>query len=264
MTLCPPPADIRVDPHFAALIPPLAPGERAKLHDSLRADGCRDALLVWPCDDISLLVDGHNRFAFCRQHAIPFRVAARAFADRDAVERYIVQTQLERRNLTAEAASYLRGKRYVGERLRQGRPLGRKGKTSQNEMLSTAEHLAREYRVSVATIHRDGGFARAVDVLAQHGGPQARAAILARDCGLRRGTAVRLSKEPVHEQQRVIDLLLQCGKLPRTITDEPRTITLPVQPQAFAAKLLERLGAQRGLAVLGALTEQLAAAVPVG
>src|SRR5262245_33582433 len=48
---------IRVDPEFAALIPPLSAEERQRLELSLLEEGCRDPLIVWKDHDI--LLDGH-------------------------------------------------------------------------------------------------------------------------------------------------------------------------------------------------------------
>jgi hypothetical protein len=56
--------DIQVDPEFQALIPPLDAAERAGLEESLKREGCRDALVTWG----GLLLDGHNRLAICRAH----------------------------------------------------------------------------------------------------------------------------------------------------------------------------------------------------
>lgn len=39
---------IQIDPEFQNLIPPLAPEEYAQLEANIRAEGCRDPLVVWP------------------------------------------------------------------------------------------------------------------------------------------------------------------------------------------------------------------------
>ncbi len=76
-----------------------------------------------------------------------------------------------RRNLTPEQISYLRGKRYIAEKKEVGAPIGNfnaEKQTHQNdEIVSTAEKLAEEYKVGKATIERDGQFARAVDKLSE-------------------------------------------------------------------------------------------------
>lgn len=92
---------LTIDSEFQSLIPPLADDERAELEASLQAEGCRDALTVWAGQGI--LVDGHNRYAICQAHGIPFEVKEREFEDRDAAKLWIIGNQLGRRNLTDAA-----------------------------------------------------------------------------------------------------------------------------------------------------------------
>ena len=60
--------DLTVDPEFRDLIPPLNEEELKLLEESLVADGCESPLIVWN----GVIVDGHNRYAICRKHEIPF------------------------------------------------------------------------------------------------------------------------------------------------------------------------------------------------
>jgi hypothetical protein len=59
---------ITVNDALRAYIDPLTEDEYAALERSLLAEGCRDALVLWG----DLLVDGHNRYAICQKHGIPF------------------------------------------------------------------------------------------------------------------------------------------------------------------------------------------------
>jgi hypothetical protein len=59
--------DVRED--LKAYIDPLTPEEYEALERSLLAEGCRDALILWG----EVLVDGHNRYALCQKHGLPFR-----------------------------------------------------------------------------------------------------------------------------------------------------------------------------------------------
>lgn len=81
---------------------------------------------------------------------------------------WIIENQLGRRNLHPDQASYLRGKRYNGEKQDKG---GDRKSIDQNDPLieSTADRLATEYKVSAPTIKRDGQYAAAVDKLAEAG-----------------------------------------------------------------------------------------------
>lgn len=78
-----------------------------------------------------------------------------------------------RRNLHPDQASYLRGKRYNGEK--QAIP-NASGKNQHSEVgdqndtqAKTADRLATEFKVSAPTIKRDGQYAAAVDKLAEVG-----------------------------------------------------------------------------------------------
>ena len=87
---------MRIDSEFQALIPPLTPEEFAGLEQNIVTNGCRVALDVWG----DILVDGHNRFAICQKHAIPYETKPIEFADRDAALMWIIRNQLDRRNIS--------------------------------------------------------------------------------------------------------------------------------------------------------------------
>jgi N6-adenosine-specific RNA methylase IME4 len=85
-----------VDPEFRSLIPAISAEEYRQLEANVRADGCRDPLVVWD----GTLLDGHNRFEICTQHDIPYTTTTVELADRDAAKVWILKNQLGRRNLT--------------------------------------------------------------------------------------------------------------------------------------------------------------------
>ena len=58
-----------IDKELAALIPPLTPEEYSGLEQSILAEGCRDAIILWN----NIIVDGHNRYRICKAHNIPYR-----------------------------------------------------------------------------------------------------------------------------------------------------------------------------------------------
>ena len=92
-------AAITVDAELASLVPPLAPDEFAQLEANLVAEGCRDALVVWPRDGELVLVDGHNRLQICQAHDLPARIVERPFDTRADVQVWMLRNQLGRRNL---------------------------------------------------------------------------------------------------------------------------------------------------------------------
>jgi N6-adenosine-specific RNA methylase IME4/ParB-like chromosome segregation protein Spo0J len=86
---------ITIDAEFRALIPPLAEDERAQLEQNIRADGCRDPLVLWN----GVLIDGHNRFEICQTHGWAFKTVAQSFPTREDVKIWIIRNQFGRRNL---------------------------------------------------------------------------------------------------------------------------------------------------------------------
>jgi len=53
--------------------------ELSRLEISLKAEGCREALIVWE----GVLIDGHNRYEICSKNDIPFEISERFFESRD-------------------------------------------------------------------------------------------------------------------------------------------------------------------------------------
>ncbi len=87
--------DIKIDPEFKALLPPLTIEELAKLEFNLKEDGCREPLMVWN----GYLVDGHNRYDICTRLQLPFQVNYIDKPDRDSAMLWMLGNQGGRRNL---------------------------------------------------------------------------------------------------------------------------------------------------------------------
>ena len=179
-----------IDKEIKNLIQPLTQDERQLLEESILIEGCRDALIVW--NDI--LLDGHNRYEICQAHNIPFQTVNHDFDSREAAINWIINNQLGRRNLTPEAVSYLRGKRYQTEKQAHG---GDRKSSGQNDHLiseKTAGQLAQELKVSEKTIRRDATFAAAVDDLSEALGDDVRADILGREARLTKTDTQQLAE----------------------------------------------------------------------
>ena len=91
---------ITIDKEFEALIPPMPAEERTQLEKNLKADGCRDRLVIWNTEGKSILVDGHNRYEICNRLSIPYRTKEMQFKGRREVRVWIRNNQLGRRNVT--------------------------------------------------------------------------------------------------------------------------------------------------------------------
>lgn len=94
---------LTVDPEFRDLIPPLNDEELAMLEESIVANGCESPLVVWN----GVIVDGHNRYAVCQKHGIPFAVTEKNFDNREDAMLWMLRNQLGRRNLNSYQRSEL-------------------------------------------------------------------------------------------------------------------------------------------------------------
>jgi site-specific DNA-methyltransferase (adenine-specific) len=113
---------LMIDPGFQALLPSLSPEEISTLEASLLRDGCLQPILTWK----NRIIDGHNRYALCQKHRIPFHIKEMVFPDRKAVLAWMLEFQLGRRNvnLYQKCVLALKFKRYYAEKAKShlGRP----------------------------------------------------------------------------------------------------------------------------------------------
>lgn len=103
---------LEIEPEFQSLIPPLRDEEYQQLADSLIDEGCRDTLVVWG----DVIVDGHNRYAICRDLDIDFKTINKDFRSDDDAKLWIIKNQLGRRNLTDADRTIMIGLRYQTEK----------------------------------------------------------------------------------------------------------------------------------------------------
>ncbi|SFD11749.1 hypothetical protein [Massilia yuzhufengensis] len=89
--------NITINDELRAFVDPLTDIEHAALERSLLAEGCRDALVLWR----DTLIDGHNRYAICQKHGIPFRtVHNNNFASIEDVMLWMIDNHLARRSVS--------------------------------------------------------------------------------------------------------------------------------------------------------------------
>ena len=66
---------LRIDPEFSELIPPLSESEYEYLEDNIRKEGCLNPIIVWK----NTIIDGHNRYRICKKWDIPFEIEERTY-----------------------------------------------------------------------------------------------------------------------------------------------------------------------------------------
>jgi hypothetical protein len=147
--------ELKIDPEFKSLSPPLSKEEYEQLEKSILAEGCRDAIVTWN----GVIVDGHNRYEICTKHNKTFKTIEKHFKDRDDAKIWIFENQKGRRNLNKFQRTKLAlelkdvySRRAQGNlKLSKGR--GKKGLSSLTKF-NTRNIIAKEANVSEGTVHK--------------------------------------------------------------------------------------------------------------
>jgi len=95
--------ELEINDKFKNLIPPLTSDELRILEENILEFGVRDPILVWN----NVIIDGHNRYAICKKHNLPFVTKELEFNNELEALIYIIRNQLGRRNLTDYAKTNL-------------------------------------------------------------------------------------------------------------------------------------------------------------
>ena len=89
--------NIIVNEELKAYIDPLTPDELTALERSILTEGCRDALVLWG----DVLIDGHNRYAICQAHDLPFQTIQNTlFKSMEDVHLWMIDQHLGRRSVS--------------------------------------------------------------------------------------------------------------------------------------------------------------------
>lgn len=166
--------NIKINPEFERLIPPLTDDEFELLESNILSEGeIYTPIFVWN----GYIIDGHHRSRILTEHKeIPYRVTEKHFDNKYEAMSWICNNQLGRRNLTPENKKYLIGKRYDAEKKANGASDGFRGNQykdlvgSQNGNLpknqkksKTCERIAEEIGTSKNYVLRADEFAKGVD-----------------------------------------------------------------------------------------------------
>jgi N6-adenosine-specific RNA methylase IME4/ParB-like chromosome segregation protein Spo0J len=145
---------IRIDPEFSHLIRHPTAEEYAQLERDIRRDkGARDPLVLWG----NILLDGHQRYAICRKHNLPFTTVQKHCTSRNAARFFIIRSHLGRRNLQPytriELVLELEPTLVEQGKARQRR--GGRTKVPQNSAEARGERETREQLAKLAQVSRD-------------------------------------------------------------------------------------------------------------
>lgn len=165
------------DPEFERFVPPLTPGERKLLEESILREGCREAVIVWN----NIILEGYDRYDICVRHGLSCPVKHLHMNSRDEAISWICIHQMGRRNITEETRRYLIGKRYEAEKRIGAQEANGRNQRAPNmvspEMSEKAQRqqlkygvagrIGSEYCMNPMTIEKYGRYAQAVDRIAE-------------------------------------------------------------------------------------------------
>lgn len=153
--------ELIINQNFLNLLDLPSDTERKELERQLLRDGGpRDPIVVWK--EKNTIVDGHNRYGICKAHGLKFETVMRSFKDETAVEEWILENQLARRNLSPARSSYFLGLLY--NKYKQDPT---KARTPMEGDKTMAETLGQKFGVSEKTVRRAGQEAKGIDVVAK-------------------------------------------------------------------------------------------------
>lgn len=209
------PPELTIDPEFKSLIPALSPEEYRLLEESIKAEGCREDLIVWKNGKLTV-IDGHNRLEICRKYGVKFGVkVSKDFRCKDDVKEWIITNQLGRRNLTDSSRAYFIGRLYESRKKRLGGDYGNQytkmASVQSEHQPKTEKIIANEHKSSPATVRRSAQFSRAIDRIAQTCGEAVKQQILKEEIKITQGEVSKIASLP-QEKQKVIFNKIETGE----------------------------------------------------
>jgi hypothetical protein len=144
--------ELDINPKFQRLLRPLSEDEQQRLEWAILKDGILDSLKVWTCGDKCYLVDGHNRYGIWQKHQgdLPegFETREMNFRSEDEALEWIIENQLQRRNLNQNERVLYLGQLFEMRKKRRG------GLARGDAGGATADQIAEEHDVSPRTVTR--------------------------------------------------------------------------------------------------------------
>ena len=206
--------NLKIDIDFKKLINPLSEEEFKQLETNIKAEGCRDSIVVWK----NFIVDGHNRYNICEKNNIDFNVIDKIFKSKEDAYDWIINNQLGRRNITDFQKIYLRGLQYEREKKKATGFSDRVLSGGDNaHRQKTADKLAAIHKVDESTIRRDGVFSKAIDGIAENLGEDIKDKILNRDIKVTKKDIIKIGKlSPEGQLDAIIDGVKEDSTIKKT------------------------------------------------
>lgn len=152
--------NIRISDELRAYVDPLTTHEYEALERSILSEGCRDALVLWG----DILIDGHNRYAICQKHGIPYKTVQNDnFGAIEDVMLWMIDNHLARRSVSdfQRGMLALRKKAILSARVKaqkkaesEASPEGAPEPAPERPPLATREEIAKVAGISSNTVSR--------------------------------------------------------------------------------------------------------------
>lgn len=146
--------ELHIDDELKAWIDPLSPEEYAQLEANIRAEGCRDPIVVWG----DYILDGHNRYEICTRNNIAFSTVKKSgLVTKDDALVWMAQNQLGKRNLSdfTRVALALRLKPLLEQRAKERMVAGKAIESDPTQKSAEGSGETREAIAKVAGVSRD-------------------------------------------------------------------------------------------------------------
>lgn len=230
--------NLKINPEFEKLIPPLLDDEFELLEKNILSEGeIFTPIFTWD----GYIIDGHHRYQILSEHPdIKYRVTEKVFINKYDAMAWICRNQLGRRNITPEIRRYLIGKRYETEKMAVGASDGFRGNQyvdlvgGQNSHLpkkdkkKTREKIAEETGTTQAYVKYADQFARGVDA-ADEAVPGIKKEILSGQIKKPAYEIAAIAKAPLEER--------------RALTENLRLSNVDVKPMKGAANAAKGVAA---------------------
>ncbi len=157
---------LEISKELQSLIPLLTAEEEKRLTDSLKAEGCREAIWFYRDDQANknIIVDGHNRRRICKANGIQYRTKLLTIVHTlSEAKVWVIHNQLARRNLTidqkAEMAAVLEELYKIAkknQRREPGKDRGKDKNTAPKTIsgISSRAQAAKDAGISESTLKR--------------------------------------------------------------------------------------------------------------
>lgn len=228
--------ELKIDPEFRDLIPPLSREEFEALKENLSTYGCRDRLIIWK--DQNILLDGHHRYQICTELGIPFETKEIELPSRADAKIWIIKNQRGRRNLNESQRAMLavtlndiyceQAKERMGTRTDLGQNLAR------SEVGRSAEKAAKDMGVS----HQTVSFAKKVSV---KGIPNLVKRVESGDIAV--SAASKIASLPLEKQEKIMEKVetqIEAGSKPKVVALMREIVLSDQETPNEADKFLER------------------------